>query len=175
MQLTLDGMAAAADGSPSFLGENPTFDWELYDNVDACVLGRVMYPEYEEHWRAVASGSRDGGEQEVRYARFADRTPHHVLTRTVDEFDWPVAVPASLDTVRELRESDGGTIYVVGGTTVLGAVIDAGLLDEVRVTVHPVLLGGGLPLFGRVTGEQWYSSVDVTPLPNARVRLVYRR
>ena len=178
MQMTVDGMAADADGGADFLGSDPTFDWELYDRVDACVLGRGMYREYADHWRRVLADSPGPDETPtdgMRYAKFADATPHYVLSTTVRELDWHVAeVVSSLDTIRDLRETDGGVIYVVGGPTTLAAVLDAGLLDELRLTVHPTVLAGGLPLLGQVRGRRELECVRAEPLRAGRIRLVYR-
>ena len=65
-----------------------------FDRVDACVLGRVMYPEHEESWRGVVAGADETSEAK-RYAEFADRTPHYVSTRSITQYDWPVAQPVS--------------------------------------------------------------------------------
>ena len=91
MHVTIDGKTVRPDGRIDWVGEGPeAYDFEAFDRVDACVLGRVMYPEYEEYWRGVVAGADDTLEAK-RYAEFADRTPHYVLTRTTTEFDWPVA------------------------------------------------------------------------------------
>jgi dihydrofolate reductase len=175
MQVSLDGMAQGPNGKTDFIGGGShNFDWDLFDHVDACVLGRVMYPEYEQYWRAIQAGG-PGSPDEVRYAEFADRTPHYVLTRTVSEFAWPVArAAADLDAVHELRESEGDVIYVVGGPSTLTAFLEADLLDELRLTVHSVILGGGLSLFGKVVGEHGFNLVDAIPLDARSVRLVHR-
>jgi dihydrofolate reductase len=77
--------------------------------------------------------------------------------------------------VRRLRAEPRRDIYVVGGPTTVGAFLDAGPLDELRLTVHPVIPGGGIELFGRVFAEQWFELVSATPLSAGRIRLVYRR
>ena len=185
MQISLDGMAERADGGTDWIGSSPdTFDWELFDRVDACVLGRAMYPEYEEYWRAItadpaaplaATGNLPTAD-ETRYAEFADRTPHYVMTRNRREFDWPVAQSiGDVDAVQRLREAPGRDIYVVGGPTTLGGILDHGLLDELRLTVHPVVLGGGTPLFQKAFSEHRFGLVSSTPLSSGVVRLVYQR
>jgi len=185
MQISLDGMAERADGGTDWIGSSPdTFDWELFDRVDACVLGRAMYPEYEEYWRAItadpaaplaATGNLPTAD-ETRYAEFADRTPHYVMTRNRREFDWPVAQSiGDVDAVQQLREAPGRDIYVVGGPTTLGGILDHGLLDELRLTVHPVVLGGGTPLFQKAFSEHRFGLVSSTPLSSGVVRLVYQR
>ncbi len=151
MQVSLDGLTERANGRTDFIGTGPdVFDWELFDRADACVLGRVMYPDYEKYWRTIAADPTQPLEltgvrptaDEIRYAEFANSTPHYVLSHTVSELDWPVAKPvADLDALRGLRNTGNGVIYLVGGPSTVSAAIDNGLLDELRMTVHPVLMG----------------------------------
>ena len=100
MQVSLDGMTERPDGRTDFIGTGAdTFDWDVFDQPDACVLGRVMYPEYENYWRTIQADPTAPMEwsgqpptpDEVRYAKFAHRTPHYMLSRTIGELDWPVA------------------------------------------------------------------------------------
>ena len=134
-----------------------------------------MYPEYEEYWRAVLA--RDDEPPEARrYAEFADKTPHYVLTRTVREFDWPVARPVSeLDEISALREQPGRDIFVVGGARTVRSFINAGLLDELRLTVHPLLVGEGASLFNGITGDHRYELTASQQLADGSIRLVYHR
>jgi dihydrofolate reductase len=185
MQITLDGLAERTGGGTDWIGTNPdTFDWELFDRVDTCVLGRAMYPEYEQYWRTIvadpttplaATGSVPTAD-EARYAEFADRTPHYVLTSRPGDLDWPVAQAIrDSDAVRQLRDLPGGDIYLVGGPSTVAGLLDAELIDELRLTVHPVVLGAGKPLFGRVVREHRLQLTSARPLKSGLVRLVYRR
>lgn len=176
MHVTIDGKTVRPDGTIDWVGEGPeAYDFEAFDRADVCVLGRVMYPEYEEYWRAVAARADDPPEAR-RYAEFADRTPHYVLTRTVTEFDWPVARPVSeLSEIAALRDRPGRDIFVVGGARTVRGFINAGLLDELRLTVHPMLVGEGTSLFDGVTGDHHYELAATQPLPDGSIRMVYRR
>jgi dihydrofolate reductase len=62
---------------------------------------------------------------------------------------------------------------VVGGGNVASQFADAGLLDEVRVTVVPVVLGTGKPLFDRRVGGEPMRLIGVAPKPNGMVELAY--
>jgi dihydrofolate reductase len=184
MQVSLDGLAERPSGATDWIGTNPdTFDWELLDRIDACILGSAMYPGYEQYWRTinadpdqpmVATGSVPTTD-EVRYAELANRTAHYILTSSPSDLDWPVAraIP-DLDAVRRLRDEPGGEIYAVGGPTTVAGLLDAGLIDELRLSVHPVVLGAGTPLFGRVGREHRLQLTSATPLESGVVRLVYR-
>jgi dihydrofolate reductase len=184
MQVSLDGLAERPGGATDWIGTNPdTFDWELLNRIDACVLGSGMYPDYEQYWRTInadpakpvaVTGSPPTAD-EVRYAELANRTPHYVLTSSPGDLDWPVAhaIP-DFDAVRRLRKEAGGEIYVVGGPMTVAGLLDAGLIDELRLTLHPVVLGGGTPLFGRVGHEHQLRLTSTTPLESGVVRLIYR-
>jgi dihydrofolate reductase len=177
MQVTIDGKTVRPDGTIDWVGDEPdpdVYDFEAFDRADVCVLGRVMYPEYEEYWRSVAAGADDTPEAK-RYAEFADRTPHYVLTRTMTDFDWPVARPASdISEIAALRDQPGGDIYVVGGATTVRSFINAGLLDELRLTVHPMLVGEGASLFDGISGDHNYQITDIARLADGSTRVVYQ-
>jgi dihydrofolate reductase len=122
----------------------------------------------------VVAGSDDTPDAK-RYAEFADRTPHYVLTRTVTEFDWPVARPVSdLNDIAELRNRPGGDIYVVGGAKTVSSFLNAGLIDELRLTVHPVLVGEGASLFDGIRIDRRFEVTDSQRLGDGSIRLVYR-
>jgi dihydrofolate reductase len=175
MHVTIDGKTVRPDGTIDWVGEGPeAYDFEAFDRVDACVLGRVMYPEYEEYWRGVVAGADDTAEAK-RYAEFADRTTHYVLTRTVPNFDWPVARPVSnINDIAALRNEPGRDIYVVGGATTVRSFINAGLLDELRLTVHPLLVGEGAWLFDGVSGDHRFELTDTQRLADGALRVVYQ-
>ncbi|MGH3674934.1 MAG: hypothetical protein ACRDU5_04200 [Mycobacterium sp.] len=48
------------------------------------------------------------------------------------------------------------------------------MLDELRLTLHPFILGGGLPLFGKVANEHRFDHIESIPLEDGRVRMVFR-
>jgi len=175
MHVTLDGMTARPNGRIDWVGQRPdAYDFDAFDRCDTCVLGRVMYPEYEKYWRGVVAGSNHTPEAK-RYAEFANRTPHYVLTRSVQEFDWPVAFPVSdVAVIAAMREQPGDDIFVVGGATTVGSFINAGLLDEMRLTVHPLIASEGTSLFENVFTERKCEMTEHIALADGSIRLVYR-
>ncbi len=177
MHVTIDGKTVRPDGTIDWVGEGPeAYDFDAFDRVDTCVLGRVMYPEYEAYWRGVAAGADQNTSEAKRYAEFADRTPHYVLTRTVTEFDWPVARAVSdLNEIAALREKPGRDIYVVGGAQTVRSFINAGLLDELRLTVHPLLVGdGAIVVRRRLPAITTSRSPTRQRLDDGSIRMVYR-
>jgi dihydrofolate reductase len=179
MQVTLDGSIQDADGMSDWV-DSWADGLGLLPPVDAFVLGGGMFPEYEQFWTAVLEGpgaaaellGREPYPREVEYARLAAETPHLVVSRTLADTSWPSArIVRDLDELAGFARRPGKPVYVVGGPGLVAALIDARLLDELRLIVHPVALGGGRALFAR---RQALELVDAAPMAGGRVSLAYR-
>lgn len=83
-------------------------------------------------------------------------------------------IARDIDEIRQLKRAPGKNIHAVGGATLVSSLMNAGLIDEVHLTVHPLILGRGKPLFNDVTGRHPLELVDSQPLPSGRLTLVYR-
>jgi hypothetical protein len=96
MKISADGMVRGPEGSAHWVAAWSD-DYGLTPQVDACVLGGGMYPEYEGYWTAIQnepdkpvwSGGPTPTPGEVDWARFAAHTPHYVLSRTLTSAGWP--------------------------------------------------------------------------------------
>jgi dihydrofolate reductase len=86
-----------------------------------------------------------------RFSSFAEDTEKIVLSNTLSEARWKNTRLIGGDVKEELlklKRQSGKDIAVVGGAGLARSVIGTGLIDEYMITVHPVLLGKGKPLFG---------------------------
>ncbi|GLQ57249.1 hypothetical protein GCM10010862_45080 [Devosia nitrariae] len=184
MQVSLDGFTQGSDQT----GEEWVDSWadalELIPDVDAFVQGAGMYPGYGDYWAAIHAEpqsippfqARLPYEREVAYARRAAETPHYVVSKTLENVSWPptAQIVKDLDKLRELKDKEGGNIYVVGGPTLVTNLLNAGLLDELRLIVHPLLLAGGRALFEGVSDRRQLTFVGAQPAASGRVVLSYR-
>ncbi|MDQ4133455.1 MAG: dihydrofolate reductase family protein [Actinomycetota bacterium] len=155
MQVSLDGFIEGPGRDVSWVStwEDP---FDVTDEVDACLLGAKMYPGYEQYWSTVLANptaeleltGRRPTPGEIAYADFAARTPHYVLSTTLDRAAWDnTHIMRSLDEVTELRRRPGKTIHAVGGAALVQSLLNLGLVDDVRLAIHPIVLGAGTPLF----------------------------
>ena len=78
-----------------------------------------------------------------------------------------------LDEIRRLKGEPGKDIYAVGGATFVSSLINAGLVDEVRLTVHPLVLGRGKAMFKDVADRHSMSLVTAEPSESGKLSLVY--
>lgn len=182
MQMSVDAKVEGPDGFADWVP-----DWSdtygLMEEVDACLLGAAMYPGYEQYWSAIdADPSRAldltgklATEGEVSYARFAARTPHYVLSHSEWNTVWPATrFLQSDDDVRGLKAGEGRSIYVVGGAETVSRILDAGLVDELRFTLHPLVAGPGKLLFEKVKQRHLLELAEARAGENGTVSLCYR-
>lgn len=184
LQTSLDGFIEGPSGELDWVQswEDP---FDLLPHIDACVLGAGMYPGYAQYWRAILANptgpapfsNNPPTPGEVEYARFADRTPHYVVSRTMKEGDatWGnTRVVGTLDAIRALKRQAGKDIHAVGGATFISSLINAGLVDELRIVVQPILLGGGKPLFKDVKERHELHFDGYESVGGGLARLTYR-
>jgi dihydrofolate reductase len=183
LQVSIDGFIEGPKGELDWVStwEDP---FGLSGQIDACVLGGGMYLGYEQYWRAILANpsgilsftGRVPTAGEIEYARFANQTPHFVLTSTLRSVDWPVArIIRSVNEVALMKQQPGKDIYAVGGAAFISSLMNADLIDEIRLVVHPLVLGGGKALFKDVNGRHALALSGVRPIASGAVRLIYRK
>ena len=182
LQMTLDGKILDSEGGSDWV-DSWADGLELLPPVDSFVLGAGMFSGYQEFWAAMLDDhaavsemlGRDPYPRELAYAQVASTTEHLVLSTTLADVTWPSArIVRSLDAIRAFKRQGNGTTYVVGGPTLITALLDAGLLDELRLIVHPVLVGAGQSITGAFSSRQHVQLVAAEPFAGGRVTLTYR-
>jgi dihydrofolate reductase len=181
MKISFDGKVEGLDGMADWVEGW----WEAYGlttQIDACVLGAGMYSGYEAYWGAINDApdkphpmtGKVPVPADVAWAEFAARTPHYVLSSKLDAARWPntTFLRGAAD-VAALKQKSGKDIYLVGGARTTAGLIDAGLVDELRLIVYPLIVGPGKPLFGTTERRRAMKLEKVEQLPGGRVGLVY--
>jgi dihydrofolate reductase len=181
LQVSLDGHIEGPSGELDWIGSwEDTFD--LLPEIDACVLGAGMYPGYEQYWLAILANpegvlpltGRVPSKGEVEYAHFADKTPHVVLSKTLDTVAWETTrIVRDVADIRALKHEPGKHIHAVGGASLVSTLVNEHLVDQLRLTVHPVVLGTGKALFKDVDARHRLDLVETRPLAGGRISLTY--
>ena len=91
LQMSLDGFIEGPNGELDWAMAEDEETWrdldETLSSVDTFILGRGMYPAYEQYWLALLANPT-GTKNENAYARLADKIPHIVLSKTLDNVAW---------------------------------------------------------------------------------------
>ena len=182
LEVSLDGFIEGPNGETDWIDtwEDP---FDLLTQIDACVLGGKMYPDYEQYWSAVLADAggilpvtgKVASKGEVEYARFAATTPHFVLSNTLASVAWKnTRIIWAVESIRELKQQPGKDIYAVGGAALVSGLMNLGLIDELRLVVHPIVLGGGKALFKDVKARHALTLVGTQSLADSNIRLTYK-
>ena len=151
--ITLDGVIEAPGGEPThphsgWVGDymsDEQMEYKLKETMDAesLLLGRVTYEGFSEAWP----------EREGPFAEKMNSMPKHVVSSTLSEpLEWSNSSLIKGDVAAEvgkLKEQGGGPILVAGSATLVQSLIDDDLVDELRLMVFPVMIGGGKQPFPR--------------------------
>ena len=180
VKISVDGRIGNPDGYADWV-HAWSEDYDLTERIDACVLGGRMYPGYEQYWIAIRNApdqplpmtGRMATAAELEWMHFASKAPHYVLSNRLTEAQWPnTRFLRNVGEIAALKQQPGKDIYLMGGAQIISSLLDAGLLDELRLIVYPLLAGDGRILF-TATQRRGFVLRDTQSLSEGRVRLDY--
>lgn len=138
--------------------------------ADAILLGRETYTLFHGLWAHQGDSSP--------MATFLNRTPKFVVSQTLKELPWEPARLLSGDLVEEvsrLKNQPGKNIQVPGSPRLVAALLTAGLLDELTLSICPVVVGKGRRLFEDDHTELKLELVGVETSATGAIGATYRR
>lgn len=168
--ITLDGVIASPEQWHPAFASPESMDVMLAQlrRADGMLVGRRTFAEFASWWP-------DQGD-EVPAAKETNAIPKYVVSSTLESPAWGPTEVLSDGPVQAVRTLDerGLTVFLPGSAELTGAVLAAGLVDEMQFYLDPVVLGEGLRLFGDERGQIRLELDRCTPLPHGVLHLVYR-
>jgi dihydrofolate reductase len=180
MQVSLDGYIEGGNGDMSWLQRDDPEQWkdlfEMLESVDLFLLGRVMYPDYRDYW-ILAPMNEKASSNEKKYAQMAEKTDHIVFSNTLKESGWDntriISSPVA-EEVKKIKQVKGRDIQIIGGAKLAATLLNAGLVDEYRLTVNPVILAKGKSFFNQSTLHSRLELLQAKTLKSGVVILKYK-
>jgi dihydrofolate reductase len=140
--IALDGVVEAPDEwhIPYFNDEMGAVVGAGMETNKAFLMGRTLYDEWAAYW----PDSTD-----EPFATYFNEVPKYVISGSLDKAAWnnTTVLPGEVDAVRRFKESIDGDIGMAGSPTTARWLLSNGLLDELRLLVHPIAVGHGQRLF----------------------------
>jgi dihydrofolate reductase len=175
--VSLDGVMQAPGGEPGYrhsgwvmkFPDPEQFKYKLAEVLahEALLLGRKTYEGFAAAWP-----SRAG-----EFAEKMNGMPKFVASTTIEKAEWNNSTVLTGDVpaeVAKLKTRLNGDILVAGSRTLVDTLKQHDLIDEYRLMVFPIVLGGGMRLFGETADAVTLALVDTRTLGNGAVILTYR-
>jgi dihydrofolate reductase len=148
--MSLDGVVEAPDTwhMPYFNDEMGAAIGKGMETNAAFLMGRVLYDEWAAFWPSQSD--------EDEFARFFNSHPKYVVSNSLRSADWNNTSIVSGDVagqLRELKDGTDGDLVISGSATLVRSLLADGLVDELRVFLHPIVVGHGARLFEATTSH----------------------
>lgn len=174
-------MAVSLDGY--FEGPNKEFDWHNVDeqfnlyaidflqSVDLLLFGRTTFQMMEAYWT-----TREAKEDDPIVAEKMNSLPKIVFSKHLREVTWENSKLVSEnvdDEIRRLKKMPGKNIAILGASDFAVSIIPSGLIDEFRIMVCPVVLGGGKTLLSGIQARLPLRLDRTEKFPSGNIMLFY--
>jgi dihydrofolate reductase len=175
MVVTLDGYYEGPNGEfdwPNVDEEFREFSVSQLNDIDTLLFGRVTYEGMASYWPTPEASDFD--------PTIADRMntiPKIVFSTALDAADWQNTTLVKenvAETVSKLKQEPGKYLAVFGSPDLTVSLLQAELVDELRVMVNPILLGAGKSLFRTLEGRVPLELRQATTFSSGNVLLTYR-
>jgi dihydrofolate reductase len=168
--ISLDGVTESPDKwqFPYFSDEMGAAVTAQMDAADAMLLGRVTYQEFASYWPSAPADDP--------FTARMNGTPKYVVSTTLETVAWQNTTLITGDVgaaIAALKRQPGKDIGVTGSATLVRSLLRDGLLDELRLLVHPQVVGGGKRLFEGVDEQVALRLVEAETLDKGVLSLVY--
>jgi dihydrofolate reductase len=156
-------------------GPNGEFDWcftdqdygmtEFFQRIDSVFYGRKSY-----ELSLSMADTIDGGELPAM-----PKLKEYVFSTTLNQTKpGVILINGDIEAeVQRIKNEPGKDIWLFGGASLTASLLNLGLVDEISLAVHPIILGGGKPLFGQLANRIPLTLLDTKTYSSGLVSLTY--
>jgi dihydrofolate reductase len=168
--ISLDGVVEAPDQwhFPYVTDDMQAVMWKVQAEADTMLLGRVTYESF--------AGAFADAPADDPVAAQMNRPTKVVVSKTLHDLRWKNSTLLDGDLVEQvtaLKQQPGDAILVTGSTTLARTLLDAGLVDELSLLIHPVVVGTGRHLFDADGSQIPLKLSNCTALSGGVIHTVY--
>jgi dihydrofolate reductase len=179
--VSLDGVVQDPTGEEGFrhggwffqIGDKDREEWAKLELVEALGAEALLLGRRSDEWFAARWLSRSG-----EWADRLNSLPKYVVSSTLEEPKWSNSTVLKGDVVNEvskLRQELDGDIVVYASTQLVHTLMEHDLVDELRLTIYPVVLGAGERLFGETSDKKPMRLINTQTVGDGLAFLTYER
>lgn len=171
LAITLDGFIEGKNGEVDWCVMDPDMGFTQFLNeIDTILYGRKSY----DLWGQYIPKEEDS-EEEKEIWKLIHNKEKYVFSRTqTNTNNQAIFINENiLEEVNKLKNQPGKDIWLYGGASLITTFINLGLVDEFRLSVHPVVLGEGKPLFVDIKQRMNLNMINIRKFSSGVVQLIY--
>lgn len=172
LAVTLDGFIEGKNGEVDWCIMDPDMEFTSFLNqIDTILYGRKSY----DLWGQYMPKDNDSDSEKEIWEMIHSKEKY-VFSRTKREANNEVMFINEniAEEVNKLKNEPGKDIWLYGGASLITTFINLGLVDEFRLSIHPVILGEGKPMFIEIKQRLNLNLVDTRTFSSGVVQLIYR-
>lgn len=149
---------------------------EILSTADTVLWGRGTYQMMHSYWPSVPSDP-SASQHERDHAEWIEKTAKVVFSTTLENVEWNNSrlVKAEVEEeIKRLKQQPGQDIVILGSPRFAHTLMQLGLIDEYKITVSPVLIGSGLPLFQGIQEKINLKLIENKTFDSGAIGLVYQ-
>lgn len=155
--------------APYVGGDTGSVVADLYQGMDALLLGRKTYDIFAAYWPSAST--------DIPFTEMFNNAPKYVVSRSLERADWPgttILRGASAGEIAPVKERHN-EVHVVGSGVLMQSLLAHNLVDRMNIWLHPVLLGAGKRLFLDGIAPASLRLLESRPFASGTVLLTYER
>lgn len=148
---------------------------EVLSTVDTVLWGKGTYQMMKNYWTSVPSNP-EASEYEIEHAKWIEETVKVVFSTTLEKADWNNSrlVKENIEEeIKTLKEQSGKDIIILGSPRFAHSLMELNLIDVIKMTISPVIIGSGLPLFKGSDYKRNLSLVENKTFKSGVIGLTY--
>lgn len=176
--ISLDGFAGDINGGLNFLtydAELQKYAGELVKTVGAPLYGKTTYQLMEGYWPTILN-KPDADKHSLEHAQWVQNIPKVVFSTTLDGVSWhntTLIKDNVVEEVNKLKQQPGKDLVIFGSPGLAKSFMKLGLIDEYKLTLHPIILGDGISLFDNSINTNKLKLLEAQTLGSGVVTLHY--
>lgn len=180
MHVSLDGFAADVDrglGWISYDNELQQYADGIVASVGSPVYGRVTYELMAGYWPTVLNNP-DATEHSKAHAQWVDKVTKIVFSRSMQRADWNNTIVINdniAEEINKLKQEPGKDLVIFGSPGLAQSFLELDLIDEFQLTLNPILLGSGIPVYEKIRNKTNLRLLKATTLKSGVIGLHYAK
>ncbi|HCA5136010.1 TPA: dihydrofolate reductase [Acinetobacter baumannii] len=150
---------------------------KILNSADTVIWGRATYKMMHNYWPTMLSNP-EASEHERNHAEWIEKTEKIVFSTTLDTVEWNnsrLVQDHVEEEINKLKQQPGKDMVILGSPRFAHYLMQLGLIDEYKITVSPVLLGSGLPLFQGIEQKTSLKLIENKTFASGAIGLHYQK